>query len=103
MARYRKTLRTRPRRRATLDEPVVAAQFHATRQGDVIRLTLSTFERINTIDVRKFFTSKHSGLPCPTRKGLTLNLLCLPDLIEALQTAQARAAELGLLDAERAP
>ena len=99
-ARYRKTSQQRRPRRHVLDEPVVAAQFHATRRGDVIRLTLSTFEKINTIDVRKFFTSKDSGLPCPTRKGLTLNLLRLPDLIEALQTAQMRAAELGLLDTD---
>ena len=101
MGRYAKTNQRRSSRRQSLDEPVVAAQFHATRRGDVVRLTLSTFEKINTIDVRKFFTSNDSGLPCPTKKGLTLNLLRLPDLIEALQTAQMWAAELGLLDTEQ--
>ncbi len=102
MGRYRKTSQARASRRRTLDEPVVAATFHKNRRGEVVRLTLSTFNGTNILDLRQFFTSKDSGLPCPTRKGLALNVLRLPDLLDALNAAHDKAVELGLLDSEHA-
>ena len=101
MARYRKTLQTRVRRRRTLDEPLLVGQFHRNRRGEVVRVSLSTYENRNICDVRVYFTGK-DGLPLPTKKGVCISVLRIPELLAALTKAQQQSVDLGLVEPEGA-
>jgi hypothetical protein len=57
--------------------------------------TLSTFEGRNIFDVR-IHEMQHGKL-VPTRKGVAVVILRLPDLAKAIDKALKRARELGLL------
>jgi len=87
------------RRRAALTEQVIVDSFWKNRSGQAVRVTLSTFETVNLFDVREFFTNK-DGVLCPSKKGIACNILRLPEMIAALQKAQRKAIELGLLKDE---
>ena len=83
----------------TLDEPVVIAKFWKNRQHDAIITSLSTFEGRNLVDVRMHHMNK-AGCLVPTPKGVSLVVLRLPELAAAVNSALAKARELGLLDDE---
>jgi hypothetical protein len=84
-----------------LPEPIEVAKFWRNRRGESIHVILKEFEGRAIIDIRTHFTDR-SGITQPTRRGLALLVAKLPELLKAIQKANARAVELGLLDDESA-
>jgi hypothetical protein len=83
-----------------LAEPVRVAEFWKNRQGESIRATLVCYEGRNCFDLRQHFTAGDGKL-LPTKKGITIAVLRLPDLAAAVNKALVRARELGLIEAEK--
>jgi hypothetical protein len=84
-------------RRDPMVEPIKIGEFWKNRRGELVRVTLCSYEDHNLIDIRVHYTAKDGTLQ-PCRKGLTLAVGKLPELTAALRKAVAKAAELGLLD-----
>ncbi len=63
-------------------------------RAEDIRVELTEYRGHDLIDIRVCATAGATGQRVATRKGLTLNVAFLPDLIAALQRAAARAAGL---------
>src|SRR4051812_43330168 len=78
--RHRKTDRTSPRRGAVLTEAIKVAEFWKNRRGETVRVTLCAYEGLDLVDLRSHFTAKDGTLQ-PTRKGLTLTISKLPELV----------------------
>jgi hypothetical protein len=87
-------------RRPTLDEPVVISKFWKNRKHDAIIVTLSTYEGHNLVDLRTH--AMKEGRLVPTPKGLAMVVRRLPELLDAITKAHAKAKELGLIDDEKA-
>jgi hypothetical protein len=87
-------------RRPRLDEPVIVSREWLNRQHDALVVTLSTFNDINIIDVRKHSMSR--GKLVPTPKGIAMKVTRLQDLLKAITKAVERARELGLIDSDEA-
>jgi hypothetical protein len=87
------------RRTPKLSEPIIVSEFWATRNGQSVRVQLREFEGRALVDVRRYFTNKE-GVLQPTKKGISLAITRLPDLAAAINKAQRKAIELGLLDVE---
>lgn len=84
-----------------LDDAVLVSEFWANRRGESVRIQIRSFEGRRIIDLRKFFTDK-SGKLKPTRKGLSLSIVRLPDLARGINRACTAAADLGLIAPEKA-
>jgi Transcriptional Coactivator p15 (PC4) len=82
--------------RVTLPEPVEIAKFWKNRRHDAIVVTLSTYEGCNIVDVRQH--EMNEGRLIPTRKGVAVVVLRLPELAKAVNKALEKARELGLLE-----
>ena len=61
-----------------------------------VRVALRAFKGVLLVDVRSYFSSADS-VSHPTQKGVALKIERLPELIRALQAAEAEAKRLGLL------
>ena len=85
-----------------LAEPVVVARFWKNRRGESVQAALLSYEGRECFDIRQFYTSRE-GKHLPTTKGITILLLRLPELVDAVNKSLARARELGLIDAEKTP
>jgi hypothetical protein len=86
---------------ATLLEPVKVAEFWKNRRGESIRATLVCYEGRNCFDLRQHFTA-HDGRMQPTRKGICIAVVRLPELADAIAKALVEARERGLIAAEAA-
>ncbi len=86
-------------RRATLDEPVVISKFWKNRRHDAVIVSLTSYKGHNLIDLRTHSTGADGKL-VPTKKGLAVSILRLPELAKAIDKALVKAKELGLLDDE---
>jgi hypothetical protein len=95
----RKSSRTIERAGPALAEPVKVAEFWKNRKGESIRAQLVTYQGINCFDLRQHFTG-HDGRMQPTKKGICIAVLRLPELATAVSRALAKAIELGLIEAE---
>jgi hypothetical protein len=62
-------------------------------------VTLCTYEGHNIVDVRLYFVAD-DGRMLPTRRGLALSVLRLPELADAIGKAVVKARELGLIDGD---
>jgi Transcriptional Coactivator p15 (PC4) len=82
--------------RPTLSEPVVVSEWWRNRSGQSIRISLSTFQGKNLIDVRTWATV--DGKLKPTTKGFAADVRHLPQLVSALTKACSQARELGLIE-----
>jgi hypothetical protein len=82
--------------RATLPEPVEVDSFWRNRRHEAVVSTLSTYEGRNIFDVRVH--TMQNGKLVPTKKGVAIVVLRLPELAAAITKALAKAVELGLLD-----
>ena len=80
-----------------LAEPVKVAEFWKNRKGESIRATLVTYEGRNCFDLRQHFVA-HDGRMQPTKKGITVAVLRLPELAAAVNKAVSVARDLGLID-----
>ncbi len=82
-----------------MTEPIVIAVLPKNRR-EALRIALDHYRGANLVDLRVVVElSETSGLAIPTRKGLAVRVEMLPDLIAALAQAEAKARELGLLEA----
>jgi hypothetical protein len=81
-------------------EPVKVAEFWKNRRGESIRATLVCYEGRNCFDLRQHFTADDGELR-PTKKGITIAVLRLPELVAAVSKALVRARELGLIEVEK--
>jgi hypothetical protein len=84
-------------RRPTLNEPVQISSFWKNRRHDAVVTTLSTFEGRNLVDIRTHVMDR-KGCLVPTPKGVSIVVLRLPELADAVNKALAKAKELGLID-----
>jgi hypothetical protein len=82
--------------RATLLEPVMVSKFGANRKGDAVFVQIKEFEGHVLIDVRKHFKDDDGRL-LPTKKGLSLAIARISDLAKAINQAERKARELGLI------
>jgi hypothetical protein len=80
--------------RVTLPEPVIVSRFWKNRHHDAIVVELATYEGRNVCDVRMH--AMHEGRLLPTKKGISVVVLRLPDLHRAISKALKQAKELGL-------
>lgn len=64
-----------------------------------VRITLDEYHGVQLIDVRTFadFTAGTIETRGPTKKGVSLNVSRLPDLIAGLEAARTEAVRRGLL------
>lgn len=65
--------------------------------SEEVHVSLREFKGHRLIDLRVFTKSAVGGEPLPTRKGVTLKIGTLPELIGALQKAEVEARAAGLL------
>lgn len=80
----------------TLSEAVTVAEWWKTRNGQAIRVSLSTYAGRNLIDLRTWHTV--DGKLKPTAKGLATDIKHLPRLRAALVKAESKARSLGLIE-----
>lgn len=75
-------------------DPITVAII-GKNQREEVRVVLDTFKGHHLVDLRVFATFTAASVPMPTKKGLSLNVASLPDLIDALRQAQGKAVSLG--------
>lgn len=93
----RKTVRRNPRNRPTLAEPLIVREWKKTRSGDTARVTLSTFDGTNVVDIRTWIPDAGYRKP---GKGFCCHCRHLPTLADAINAALAKALVLGLIEGE---
>lgn len=86
-------------RRPELTEPVIVDQCWVTRRHDAMVTTLQTYMGHNLVDLRRHAMGSDGKLK-PTKKGITVKVTRLRDLLKAVQKAIAKSEELGLIDPE---
>jgi len=79
--------------------PAVIARLPKNADEEV-RVTLDEYRGHHLVDVRIFADFTAANVPMPTKKGISIRVGQLPDLIEALRDAETRARQLGLLHEE---
>lgn len=64
-----------------------------------VRIAIDEFRGTQLVDIRVFadFNSNEADTRTPTKKGVSLKIERLPDLIRALEKAKEEAARRGLL------
>jgi hypothetical protein len=81
---------------SALDEPLKIAEWWKNRRGESIRISLSTYNGRNLIDLRSWYTGDDGVLK--PGKGLTALVSHLPRLASAVAKAETKARELGLIE-----
>jgi hypothetical protein len=80
---------------ATVELPIEIASFPKNRL-ETLHVRLDRYQGVAFVDIRLFTVA--DGKPKATKKGLAVRPMLIPDLIAALQAAEAKARELGMLD-----
>ena len=80
-----------------MDTEISTIKKHAR---DELRIALKDFEGHRYVDVRTYTEYQDTGQQGPTKRGITIGLAKLPDLISALQEAERQARVQGLLEIE---
>lgn len=78
----------------------MSAHVVATLQKNAIEevhVTLDEYNGAQLIDIRVFTQYRTTGEIGPTKKGVSLKLELLPQLVEALRQAETKARSQGLL------
>jgi hypothetical protein len=87
-------------RKPALDAPIEIAKFWKNRRrNESVHVGLSEYEGHCLINVRVYCTGT-DGIDRLTPKGVAMGIRKLPELAAALIKAEAKARELGLIDAE---
>jgi hypothetical protein len=81
--------------RITLPEPVQVDSFWRNRRHEAVVSKILTHEGRNIFDLRAH--AMQNGKLVPTKKGVAVVVLRLPDLHKAITKALKRARDLGLL------
>lgn len=67
-------------------------------KSDVLRIALDQFHGHDLVDIRICTPlTESSGMHVPTKKGVSIRVELIDDLVEALQDARTEAARRGLL------
>jgi hypothetical protein len=66
------------------DHEVIVAEFHRGKNGDKVRAKLMAFKGTVYADIRLHETNAH-GKVLPTKRGLSVPVSLLPELVKALQ------------------
>lgn len=77
-------------------EPILIAEWRKNAR-ECVRVTLDRFSGMDLIAQRVFYEHAPGDMR-PSRKGLSLSVKHLPQLIESLREAEAKARELGLIE-----
>ena len=77
-------------------EPIETNKFWANRSGEAIVTRIMFFRGRPFLDCRRYFTDKQGKL-APTKKGFTILLRKMPELMKALAKTEAEARSLGLI------
>jgi Transcriptional Coactivator p15 (PC4) len=85
--------------RNPIPEPIVIDRFWKNRSKDAVVVSLSSFKDHNLVDLRTHSMSRDGKL-LPTKKGLAVSILRLPELAKSVNKALAKARELGLIPDE---
>jgi hypothetical protein len=83
---------------ARLPAIVVCSEFWRNRRGESVRIQLREFEGQVLVDLRVHYRS--DGKLVPTRKGLSLVVRKLPQLLDGVKKATSTAISLGLLEGQ---
>ena len=86
----------------TEDATTVIGTIRKNASEDV-RVALTTFHDVDLVDIRAFADFDNRGERRPTRKGLTIKIDRLPELIGLLQETQAEASRRGWITTELEP
>ena len=78
----------------TRSEPITVSEWWKNRGGESVRISLSTYQGRNLIDIRTWHSSEGKLVP---GKGFAADVRHLPHLAAALAKAEAKARELGLI------
>lgn len=81
------------------DAAIMVAEI-TKNSSESIRVVLDTFKGHQLVDLRVFAAFSVASVPMPTKKGLSVNVALIPDLIVALQQAQEKAHSLGWIGGE---
>jgi hypothetical protein len=84
--------------RPTLPEPIIVDRFWRNRRGEAVVTSLRQYESHVLCDLRVCFSNKDGQLQ-PTKKGLAVVVVRLPELAAAVNKALAKARALGLIEA----
>lgn len=96
--RARRPDRGRAMDKPTISKPIIVAQFFKNRRKDIVRVALSEYEGHPLIDISQCFTDPKDGRVKATKKGVAIHIRRLPDLAKAINKAERKARELGLID-----
>jgi hypothetical protein len=67
-------------------------------QNSSAKSSANEFRGVQLIDIRVLVQlDEQSAIPVPTKKGVSLRVELLPELVAALQAAEAEARQRGLL------
>ena len=80
--------------RPTLSEAITASEWWKNRRGESIRVTLSTYDGRNLVDLRTWYSTERRLRP---GKGFAAEIRHLPRFAAVLAKAEAKAMKLGLL------
>jgi hypothetical protein len=80
-----------------MSAPTIVRELTKNRR-ETLRIALDRYQGVDLLDIRVCVDlTESSGIQTPTKKGVSVRVDLLPDLIEALCDAETRARELGLL------
>jgi hypothetical protein len=80
-----------------MSEPLLIATIQKNGSEE-LRVSLDHFRGHDLLDIRVFAAFTAANVPMPTKKGLSIRVDLIPELREALEAAEAKARELGLLE-----
>lgn len=86
----------------SLAEPIEIAKFWKSgrdRKNSIV-VSIKEYEGHVFLDCRLYGTNS-DGQTVPTAKGVTIGMRRLSEFLRAVQKAEAKAVELGLIDGER--
>ena len=63
----------------------------AKNSRDQVRVSITEYQGHDLVDLRVWTTPDNGGDPFATKKGLSIRVTMLPELIEALKQAEATA------------
>jgi hypothetical protein len=76
------------------------ANIKKNRSGDILRIALATVGDGKLLDARQMFVPEGSSTYTTTRKGFSISVRKLDELISALVAAKRKAEELGWIEPE---
>lgn len=78
-------------------ESKIIAKIEKNKSEEVV-ISLEQFRGHNLLDIRSYADFDNSGERRPTKKGITLRVSAIPELLEALNLAHAEAKSRGFIE-----